>query len=691
MKFKMLFSPMSIGSLEIKNRIVMAPMLMGFGAFDGTPTPQLMDYYEERAKGGVGLIITEITRVDDKNGAAAFSQLGMSKDYQIAPMKEMVDRIHRHGTKIFVQLHHPGRQNLGLLVGTVPLSIFMDKYLPFYHNVLYKIVPAGKLLLKYHLVPRVLSPSKCERSYFSDGVNRSLRKSEIIKLIGQFADAALRVKQSGADGVELHASHGYLIQQFLSPNTNKRDDEFGGSLENRMRFLTEIIRRIRKKCGSDFPIIVRLTVDECYDRIGKPGKGYNLEEGIEIARMLEKSGIDAIDVSSAAYDTFNYWLEPPSFECGWRAYMAERVKKAVSIPVIAANLIRSPEQAEQQLQDYVQDFISLGRPMLADPYWSKKIAEGNDNSVKRCICCLYCIESMQNNAFKGSHGQCSVNPMLGRENLELKMNGKGKTVVIVGAGPGGLTAAEILAKRGFETIIIEQSGRTGGQVMLAENIPLKEKLLWCIEDLTNSAVSAGAKIILNTKADKELISGFSPYAVIIATGGNAIKPKTIQGIGLPNVCTVTEILNGTVTLHGRKVAVIGSGMTGLETAEVLSEQGNKVFVVEMAKSIAPGTWMQHRDDILPRLEEKKVEFLTSKKLTAVHRNFITIESIGVKKSQSTLECEQVVLSLGVRSENALYNELKPFFKNLYVIGDANKPGRIAQATESAYATVMGID
>ncbi|NLA76653.1 MAG: NADH:flavin oxidoreductase, partial [Clostridiales bacterium] len=426
MKYEKLFSPMKIGNVEIKNRIVMAPMLMGFGRFDGTVTPEMGDYYEERARGGTGLIITEITRVNDVNGAAAFAQLSMSHDYNADSFSALVERVHKHGTKIFVQLHHPGRQNLGLLVGTVPMSIALDKALPFYSDLLYKVVPAGKLLLEKHIVSKVLAPSKCENSYFSDGKNRALSVKEIKKLINQFVSAAVRVKNSGADGVELHASHGYLIQQFLSPNTNKRTDEYGGSLENRMRFLLEIIAGIRERCGADFPLIVRLTVDECYSYIGKPGKGYALNEGVEMAKRLEQAGIDAIDVSSAAYDTFNYWLEPTSFECGWRAYMAAAVKAAVKIPVLAANLIRSPEQAEKQLEDGVQDFVSLGRPTIADPHWASKVRSGNERDVKRCICCLYCIESMQNNAYTGGHGGCSVNPFVGRENTWLPEDGEGR-------------------------------------------------------------------------------------------------------------------------------------------------------------------------------------------------------------------------------------------------------------------------
>ena len=247
MSYDMLFSPMKIGNVEIKNRVVMAPMLMGFGQIDGKATEQMMNYYEERAKGGVGLIITEVTRVDDMTGACSFNQLGMSHDYQIKSVSEMARRIHSHGAKLFIELHHPGRQNLGLLVGTVPMSVVCNKIVPFYKKILFGVVPTGEKLMKKDLVPRVVAPSKCERSYFAESKNRGLKKKEIKKIIGEFVAAAVRVKKSGADGVELHATHGYLIQQFLSPNTNHRTDEYGGSLENRMRFLVEIINGIKDK------------------------------------------------------------------------------------------------------------------------------------------------------------------------------------------------------------------------------------------------------------------------------------------------------------------------------------------------------------------------------------------------------------------------------------------------------------
>ncbi|MBR2869145.1 MAG: FAD-dependent oxidoreductase [Clostridia bacterium] len=688
MKYETLFSPIKIGNVEIKNRICMAPMLMDFGQFDGRTTEQLMDYYEERAKGGTGLIITEITRVNDVTGGAAFAQLGMSHDYQIEGMAEFANRIHSHGSKLFVQLHHPGRQNMGLLIGTLPLSIACDKAMPFFKDMLYKVVPAGKLLMKHHIVPRVVAPSKCENSYFSDGNNRALTKKEIKNLINDFIDAAVRVKKSGCDGVQLHASHGYLLQQFLSPNTNKRTDEYGGSLENRMRFILEIIAGIREKCGADFPIIVRLTVDECYSMIGKKDKGYDLNEGVEIAKRLEKAGVDAIDVSSASYDAFNFWLEPTSFECGWRKYMAQAVKNAVSIPVIAANLIRSPEQAESQLNEGVQDIISLGRPHIADPYWAKKAESGHAEDIKRCICCLYCIESMQNNAYIGDHGYCAVNPFVGSEKYELKKDGNGRKILVVGSGPAGLTAAELFAKRGFAVTVAEKSDKLGGQVDLAVKPPHKDKLLWCIEDLHTSCQKLGVEFLMNTEVTKVFVENAKPFAVICATGAYASRPKFIDGYDRENVYTTTDILDGSVVLENKKVAVIGSGMTGLETAELLTVTGNNVTVVEMADEIAPGVWHQHVNDIMPRLEAKNTAFLTAKKLTAIKEESIVIED--KKGNKSEVATDFVVLSLGAKSEKSLYTELKNSGVNTYLIGDAEKVGRIADATRSAFECVKRI-
>lgn len=690
MNYDMLFSPMKIGNVEIKNRIVMAPMCMGFGQYNGCATETMMNYYEERAKGGVGLIFTEITRINDITGASSFGQLGMSHDYQIPALKEMADRIHKHNCKVMVELHHPGRQNLGLMIGTVPICNIGSKLLGnMYTKILTgAVIPPGKVLQDKDIVPRTVAPSKCEKSKMSESVNRELSKKEIKKLICQFVEGAVRVQKAGCDGVELHASHGYLIQQFLSPNTNKRTDEYGGSLKNRMRFLLEIIDGIRKNCGKDFPIVVRLTVDEMYSKIGQDGKGYNLEEGLKMARILNDKGIDAIDVSSAAYDTFNYWLEPTTFTPGWRKYLACEVKKVVDIPVIAANLIRSPKQAELQLEEGCQDFISLGRPLIADPYWAKKVKNGNENLVKRCVCCLYCFESMMNGAYKYTHGKCSVNPFVGREDVKLKHNGNARKVVIIGAGCAGLTAAELLAKRGFDVTVFEKDSKQGGQLNLASKPPHKDKMNWVCEDLLSNAVLAGAKVIFNTLATKDIIDSYSPQIVINATGGNAVHPKAFSG---NNISTVTEILDGSVKLENKNVAVIGSGMTGLETSELLVSQGNKVTIIEMADEIAPSAWFQHVDDALPVLEKAGTKFLTSHKLLSVSQSGIELEDLKSKKTIS-LKVDYVVLSLGVKPDTVLFDTIKNSSNyKVYNIGDSLKIGRIANATESAYQLVMSIE
>lgn len=690
MGYDMLFSPMKIGNVEIKNRIVMAPMCMGFGQYNGCATETMMNYYEERAKGGVGLIFTEITRVNDVTGASSFGQLGMSHDYQIPALKEMTDRIHKHGCKVMVELHHPGRQNLGLMIGTVPICNIGSKVMgDLYTKILTGcVIPPGKKLQDKDIVPRVVAPSKCEKSKMSESVNRPLSNKGVKKLICQFIEGAVRVQKAGCDGVELHAAHGYLIQQFLSPNTNHRTDEYGGSLENRMRFLLEIIRGIRKNCGKDFPIVVRLSVDEMYSKIGKPNKGYNLEDGLKMAKILSDEGIDAIDVSSAAYDTFNYWLEPTTFDCGWRKYLAEEVKKVVDIPVIAANLIRSPQQAEKQLEDGIQDFISLGRPLIADPHWAEKVENGNENLIKRCVCCLYCFESMMHNAYKYDHGKCSVNSFVGREKTVLTKNGNGRRVVIIGAGSAGLTAAELLADRGFNVTVLEKENAVGGQLNLASKPPHKDKLDWVCTDLLSNVLAKNVEVKFNTKADKALIDSMKPDIVINATGGNAIHPKAFTG---DNVSTVTEILNGTVKLENKKVAVIGSGMTGLETSELLISQGNRVTIVEMADSIAPGAWFQHVDDAMEKLEAADTEFLTGHKLLAIKPNGIELERLS-SGTKVFVEAEYVVLSLGVRPDTALFDEIKAS-KNykVYNIGDSVKIGRIANATESAYQLAVNLD
>ncbi|MDD5712905.1 MAG: NAD(P)/FAD-dependent oxidoreductase, partial [Smithellaceae bacterium] len=677
------------GSVTVRNRVVLPPLEVGMANFDGTPSEQLVAYYEERAKNGLGLLITGITRVNEYHGAGLPRQLAMTSDRHIEPFARMVERIHRHGTKIFCQLHHPGRQSNSLMIGSWPLMERIGRFWPGYWKHFFRLVPAAEKFAKTGLVPSVVAPSAVACEY-SKQKTRALSNREVRSLVGDFVRAARRVQLAGGDGVELHAAHGYLIQQFLSPHTNRRTDEYGGSFENRMRFILEITSGIRAACGKDFPIVVRLAVDEYYRCIGKPGQGIELALGVEMAKRLEQAGVDAIDVSSANYETMNYWLEPASFEPGWRKNLARAVKEKVGIPVLAANVIRSPEQAEDQLREGFQDFVCLGRPLLADPVWPRKAVEGREQDIRRCISCLWCFESFLANAVKGEPLECAVNPRLGheRETAEPLRNGAGRVVVIIGAGPAGLSAAGILGLRGFKPIVLEKNAVVGGQLQLANKPPKKEKINWCATDLEHTAVQNGAEIRFNTDATPASVKDLSPYAVLVATGAKAVVPP-VEGVHLPHVCTVTEILNGSIRFENKRVAVIGSGMTGLETAEKLAEEGNRVLVVEMMDQIAPGAHFQHVEDILPRLKTYSTDFITGHRLTEISANGIFLESTGGGKRREE-KADAVVLSVGVRSDHALADQLREHFPGLFVIGDARRVGRIPQAVRDGFNTAWNL-
>ena len=363
------------------------------------------------------------------------------------------------------------------------------------------------------------------------------------------------------DCVELHAGHGYLLQQFLSPHTNRRTDEYGGSFEGRMRFITEIIQGIRAKCGRDFPLTVRLTVDEMYDRVGREGVGYDLEMGKQIARRLEELTVDAINVTSGCYDAYNYWLEPASFEPGWRKNLAKEIKSVVSIPVIAANLIRSPEQAEQQLQEGDQDFVASARAFICDPHWVKKAEEGRPEDIRRCIACLNCIRSFMNNAGVGKPGECALNMSVAREKqyFHPTCDGSGRKIIVIGSGPAGLTAAETLARRGFDVSVYEKKEKPGGQVATAAACPLREKLYWSIEDLLSAVKNAGAKVFLGKELAAEEILAQNPYAVILATGAEPVRPNSITGIDRANVFTAPEIIHKQQVIRNADVVVVPCG------------------------------------------------------------------------------------------------------------------------------------
>ena len=690
--YDLLLSPMKIGSMTVKNRSVMTAAEFSLGQTNGKPTERLMDYYEERAKGGVGMIIPGICRVNDMGGASTFTQLAMSHDYQIEPMHEFAERLHRHGAKLCIQLHHPGRQGMASAINSLPLVIPIADRFPGVMDQIFKCTPVLLRMEAKGICFSVQAPSKVEFAKHGATRMHAMSKKEIHGLINDFVNAAERCQKAGVDCVELHAGHGYIIQQFLSPHTNRRTDEYGGSFDGRMRFITEIIQGVRERCGRDYPLTVRLTADEMYERIGRPGVGYDIEEGKRIARRLENLTVDAINVTSACYDAYNYWLEPTSFEPGWRKYLAREIKSVVSIPVIAANVIRTPEQAEKQLEEGTQDFVASARAFICDPYWVEKAATGRTEEIRRCIGCLNCIRSFMTNAGVGKPGECALNMSVAHEKEynNIPRDGDGRRVIVIGAGPAGLTAAQTLAMRGFDVSVYEKAEKAGGQVLTAAACHLKEKLYWCIEDLITNAKKAGAKIELGRELSAREIADMDPWAVVVATGGEPMRPRSIDGVDGENVFTAPQIIHREKVLQDSNVVIAGSGMTGLETAEILNETNNRVTVIEMADELAPGTWFQLIDDEMERLNHTDTRFELGTKLLSVDKEGVIVEDVK-KGKRRRIPADYLVLSLGVRPAGNLARELDLLsVRRIYRVGDAVKSGTIADACHSAFDTVMAI-
>lgn len=647
MAYVNLLSPKNIGKIEIKNRVVMTAMGCSLANMDGTPSDEIIAYYAERAKGGVGLIITEITQIDDETGVTELRQLSLAKDENVIAFKKLIDAVHKEGAKIFSQLQHPGRQTYTAFVKGEEVVSASDQ-----------------------------ACGLCQQP------TRALTLEEVQAIIDKFIAAAIRAKTAGFDGVELHAAHGYLLQQFLSPYTNHRTDEYGGSFENRMRIVTEIIDGVREKCGEDYPISVRISVDEC---LGIKAKGLELDETIKMCQILEAKGIDALSVTVGMYETINTVVEPNSFNEGWRSHLVKAVKEQVSIPVMGNAVIRHPEFAEKLLADGNQDFISMGRTFLADAEWVKKVEEGRQCEIRKCISCLYCFETVLGALATGDPLKCALNPRTGHEAKygDIQKNGEDRKVAVIGAGVAGMEAAKVLAMRGFETIVYEAKDSVGGQLNIADKPPKKERITELIKSMESQLKALGVEIRLNTPATEEEIKKLNPYAIIIATGGAPIVPSSVEGIYGKNVCTNEELLSGKVDYRGKHIAVIGARNNGLETAEYLATRSNKVTVIEMLPKAGEGIYFQVLMDIMKSLNELDVKFKTSSQLVAVEDKAVKVKNVDTGEIEM-IPVDAVVLSVGTKSVDDLSEKLKKEYSKVIAIGDAEKVGRIGDATRRGY-------
>ena len=641
MSYELLFSPMRLGSFTVKNRLVLPAVRTGLARKDGTVTPELIAFYQARAAGGAGLIVVEGAMVSPA-GRGGVRQLAAFSDCQIPGLSRLREEVHACGTGIFLQLTHADGRISAQYTGRPPLVSGVSD-------------------------PRPLC--------------MTLGGPEILDLAQAYAGAARRALQAGFDGVELSAAHGSLLQQFLSPHTNTRTDEFGGDWRRRCRALQEVITAVRRQVGPDFPVILRLSADEFLELSEVPDQGLTLGDSLSILPWLVPFGLDGISVTSGTYETQNTAWEPYSYQPGWRLYLAEAVKRAVTVPVIAVSVIRDPEMAEQILQDDIADFVGVARGQIADPDWGRKARENRADQIRRCVSCLHCREHLT----LTGQAECALNAVSHHE-LEygpLRRDGAGRKVAVVGGGPSGLEAARVLALRGFAPVLFEREEELGGQLRLAARPPLKDKLHWLLDYYRRQMALLQVDLRLGTTATVELLRQEDPYAVIAATGSLPAPPTAIQGAQQKSVYSPLDILTDRVQLSGKTVVVAGSGLMGLETAELLCQQGNRVTVIEMQDTLGPDLYFQVRDDILRRLKRYQTRLFPGRQLLAIGPELVRVMNL-TEQTEETLPAQAVVLSIGVQADRSLHAQLLAMFPNTLFVGDADCVGRIAGAVRSGY-------
>jgi len=627
MNLEKLLSPIKIGNLQLKNRMVVSGMSPHF-CENGMPTEQYIRYHEAKARGGWGLVFTEDIGIFE-NVCTHESVSGLWCDEMIPGHAEFVRRVHAAGGTIGAQIYHAGREMLSANQHGTPLH----------------------------------APSPIKAPVFKD-IPLELTIEEIHEIVEAFGDCALRAKKAGYDIVEVHGAHGYLVDSFLSSFSNKRIDEYGGTLENRMRFALEVIKNIREKVGPDYPLSVRVSTQEYVDG------GLTLEESKVIAMALEEAGVDVIHCSQAV-STSKQYTTPPTFVPF--AHFIENtaaIKSVVNIPVIAVGRINDPLMAESVLRQGKCDLVTMARSSLADPEMPNKVARGETAEILHCIgCCQGCAA----NAGKGNPIDCLVNPMLGHEADEkynLSPVAEPKKVIVAGGGVAGLNAALAAVQRGHKVTIYEAAYCTGGQWRAAAVPPGKAEYTSLIYYLNRKLGQLGVEIKLNTPLTREIVEAEKPDTVILATGGVPSLPP-IKGLKTsPIVHPAVDVLMGKV-YFGKNIVVVGGGMVGIETATFLGQQGAKVTVIEMMDDIMTDAVAGARHFLGEHIEKFKVTVHTNTKLMEVGDDYIVADQDG--KELRINKVDTVVAAMGVKPNNPLRDELEGLDCEVISVGDASSP------------------
>lgn len=642
MKFEAMFTPVQIGNMTVKNRFVVPPMGNNFANTDGSMSDQSVAYYGARAKGGFGLITFEATVVH-MGAKGGPRKPCLYDDSTVESFKKVIDACHSYGAKVSIQLQNAGPDG--------------------------NAKNAGAPIQAASAIPNA----------FGKDTPQAVPTADVYKLAEGYGDAAKRAMEAGADAVEIHMAHGYLVSSFISPRTNKRVDEFGGSFENRMRFPRLIVENVKKAVGDKVAIIVRINSSD------EMAGGIDVHDSAAIASYLETvCKVDALHVSRAVHLRDEYMWAPTTVHGGFSADLVTEIKKAVHIPVITVGRFTEPQYAELMVKEGRADLVAFGRQSLADPEMPKKALEERLEDMTPCIACLQgCVANM----YAGKPICCLTNPRLGHEAEGFTEAETKKKVMVIGGGVAGMYGAYICAERGHDVTLYEASDTLGGNMRLAAYPPGKGDITNMIRSYIVKCQKAGVKIVMNKEVDLELINAENPDAVLVSTGSKTLI-LPIPGIENEAIIHGSDLLDGKKAA-GKKVLVVGGGMVGCETAAFLGEQGHDVTVIEFRGECGADVIHEHKVFLMEDFENYGIDQIVNAKVCQFYEDGVTYESPDGTK-HDVRGFDSVVLSMGFRNYNPFAEEIVKLGKETYVVGDATRARRALDATKEAYEAAVQI-
>ena len=640
-KYPLLFSPIKVGTQTVRNRVFMPPISTNL-ADHGYVTDALVEHYAARAKGGVGLIVTEVVTVEPTYVYLP-GDMCMADDSYVEGWEKLTAAVHEHGAKILPQLFHPA-------------------YMAF-------PVPG---------TPQLIAPSFVG-PYYAREAPRPVTLDEIAVLIRQFGDAAERMKRAGADGVEIHAAHAHgLLGGFLSPLYNKRTDEYGGDIDGRLKLTLDVLAEVRRRCGQDFIIDVRISGDEYSDG------GLTLTDMCYVSRQLERAGADMLHVSGGTTIKRGSAIPAPGTKQGSHVALSEQIKRCVSIPVATVGRLNEAWVAEELLEQGRADACMMGRANICDSEFCNKAAAGKTADIRPCIGCLRCLTGIM----FGKPIACTVNPDVEGDDAAVEPSASPRDVLVIGGGPAGMEAAFVAARRGHHVVLADDADELGGTMRTASVPIAKQELTRVTKFMARRLAQAGVEVRLGTRLSAEDVArDYAGYEVVLAGGAVPIVPGFAAAH--QQACTADDILLGRVH-PGRRIVVVGGGSVGCETADYLAPTVNdlaktnrEVTVVEMGPALAPTEGAAGRAALVTRMLGKGVRALTGARVTEVGADSVTYETED--GAQTIKGVDTLVLALGYRPDPSLAEALEAAGCKVHVIGDAEKPGNIKDAVAAAYA------